>query len=117
MYVCRNDRLQYGREIDIWSVGCICGELLLSAPIFQYDSDAELSAAIVRGLGVPDPKIWPEVEKLSGWESLIKNPERSDLAKSIFNRVCHRRPVCSPFLTLCRPPPTLISPATLSHRM
>jgi len=92
-YACRTQRLNYGTEIDVWSVGCICAEMLLSAPVFQYESEIDLINAIVRGLGTPDPKAWPEVTQLAGWESLKKNAEFSDLERSLFNRVCHRRPV------------------------
>lgn len=91
--VCRSERLQYGTEIDIWSVGCICAEMLLSAPVFLYEQEIPLINAIVRGLGVPDPEIWPEVTKLQSWESVVKKQERSDLEQSLYNRVCHRRPV------------------------
>lgn len=90
---CRTQRLNYGTEIDIWSVGCICGELLLSAPVFQYETEIDMVNGIVRGLGVPDPEKWPGVIQLPGWESLVKKQEYSDLERSLFNRVCHRRPV------------------------
>eukprot|EP00892_Ulva_mutabilis_P010790 jgi/Ulvmu1/8083/UM004_0320.1 len=88
-------RFAYGREIDIWSVGCICAEMLLSAPLFLYESEIDMVNAIVRGLGVPNPKTWPKVKGLAGWESLNKKQEFSDLEQSLFNRVCQRRPAMS----------------------
>ena len=29
----------YGSEVDIWSVGCVLGEMLLGQPLFKFDSE------------------------------------------------------------------------------
>lgn len=64
---------KYGPSIDMWSVGCIMGELIESGGNFQNSDDDDESNAILKGqgeldqinrifslLGVPDPVVWPD---------------------------------------------------------
>lgn len=47
----------YGKEIDMWSVGCIFGELLSGEPLFPADSEVELRFMISRLRGPPPYQI------------------------------------------------------------
>lgn len=44
----------YGPPMDIWSVGCILGEILLRQPILQGNSSANELALIIQLLGTPN---------------------------------------------------------------
>ena len=36
-----SDELPYGKEVDIWAVGCIMGELMDGQPLFPGDSEVD----------------------------------------------------------------------------
>ncbi|CAG2163465.1 unnamed protein product [Oppiella nova] len=55
---------QYSYPIDIWSVGCIYGELLTMKPLFPGKSEIDQLNAIFKDLGTPNDKIWPEYSEL-----------------------------------------------------
>lgn len=43
----------YGNCIDVWSIGCVIGELLLGQPIFPGDSGVDQLVEIIKVLGTP----------------------------------------------------------------
>ena len=45
--------LMYGTEIDLWSVGCIFGELVKRRPLFQGSSEIEMAELIFQLVGFP----------------------------------------------------------------
>lgn len=49
----------YGTGVDMWSVGCIIGELLLRKPIFPGESDIDQLVKIFNVLGTPKEEDWP----------------------------------------------------------
>lgn len=49
----------YDTAVDMWSVGCIFGELLLKEPLFQGKNETDQLGRIVRLLGRPSEKTWP----------------------------------------------------------
>ncbi|XP_066303203.1 cyclin-dependent kinase 12-like isoform X1 [Branchiostoma lanceolatum] len=55
---------QYGPAIDIWSCGCILGELFTRKPIFQANQEPAQLELISRICGAPCPAVWPDVIKL-----------------------------------------------------
>lgn len=55
---------EYGPSVDIWSAGCILGELLIQMPMLPGSNEMEQLDHIARLLGSPNDKIWP------GWRSL-----------------------------------------------
>ncbi|KAG5453544.1 Cyclin-dependent kinase 12 [Clonorchis sinensis] len=55
---------RYGPAVDIWSCGCILGEMFTRRPMFQAAEEMEQMEVISRVCGYPDPAIWPNVEKL-----------------------------------------------------
>lgn len=54
----------YGPAVDIWSCGCILGELFTHRPLFQASSEAGQLELIAKVCGSPSPGVWPEVIKL-----------------------------------------------------
>ncbi|XP_033106162.1 cyclin-dependent kinase 13-like [Anneissia japonica] len=55
---------RYGPSIDVWSCGCILGELFTRKPIFQANQEIAQLELISRVCGSPCPAVWPEVIKL-----------------------------------------------------
>ena len=53
----------YSLPIDMWSVGCIFGELLLSRPLFPGQTEIQQMSHISTLLGAPNASIWPEYPK------------------------------------------------------
>ena len=51
----------YTTSVDIWSCGCVLGELFTKKPLFQADREPLQLEAISRVCGTPSPALWPEV--------------------------------------------------------
>lgn len=51
----------YTTSVDIWSCGCVLGELFMKKPLFQADREPLQLEAIARVCGTPSPALWPEV--------------------------------------------------------
>lgn len=49
----------YDTSVDMWSVGCIFGELLLKEPLFPGKNETDQLARIFRLLGRPTEATWP----------------------------------------------------------
>ena len=54
----------YSTHIDVWSVGCIFGELIHMSPLFRGESEQDQLHKIYKLLGTPSEKIWPDYKKL-----------------------------------------------------
>jgi len=61
---------RYGPSIDVWSCGCILGELFIKKPLFQANEEFAQLMIISRLCGTPSPAVWPEVIHLPGFQSL-----------------------------------------------
>lgn len=55
---------RYTPAIDVWSCGCILGELFTKKPIFQANQELAQLELISRLCGSPCPAVWPDVIKL-----------------------------------------------------
>lgn len=60
-----SDTMQYGKEVDIWAVGCIMGEITDGQPLFPGESEIDQLFVIQKVLG-PLPKYLHE--------EFLKNP-------------------------------------------
>lgn len=60
----------YGPEIDMWSLGCIFGELLAKTPILQGKNEVDELARIFELCGLPSEKTWPGFYRLPNAKSL-----------------------------------------------
>ncbi|XP_015512702.2 cyclin-dependent kinase 12 isoform X1 [Neodiprion lecontei] len=66
---------RYGPAIDVWSCGCILGELFSKKPLFQANVEMMQLEMISRVCGTPTPAVWPSVIKLPLWHML--KPKKS----------------------------------------
>ena len=73
---------RYGPAVDMWSVGCILGELLLHRPLMPAPSEAKQLGMIVELLGSPSERIWPGLAQLPLWKQIrLPHNESSELAR------------------------------------
>lgn len=56
--------VNYGPAIDMWSAGCILGELLAKKPLFPGHDEIDQLGLIYKLCGTPSEENWPEVYKL-----------------------------------------------------
>jgi cell division cycle 2-like len=61
---------EYGFEIDIWSLGCIFGELLTLSPLFHATNEVSLLSLIFGLLGTPTKVTWPGFRSLPNAKAL-----------------------------------------------
>jgi cell division cycle 2-like protein len=61
----------YSWSVDIWSVGCIAAEFLISQPLFPGKSEIDQLDRIFRTLGMPTERIWPGFSKLPHSDKLV----------------------------------------------
>ncbi|KAM9785696.1 cyclin-dependent kinase 11B [Neosynchiropus ocellatus] len=55
---------EYSTAVDMWSVGCVFGELLTQKPLFPGKSEIDQINKIFKDLGSPSEKIWPGYNEL-----------------------------------------------------
>lgn len=60
---------QYSTSIDLWSAGCIFGEMACGRPMFPGSSVEDQLLKIFKVLGTPDETSWRDVSKLPEWKS------------------------------------------------
>lgn len=60
----------YGPSIDMWATGCVFAEMLRGVPLFAGATDIEQLALVVRTLGTPNLKDWPEVRSLPDYNKI-----------------------------------------------
>ncbi|PNF31464.1 hypothetical protein B7P43_G03409 [Cryptotermes secundus] len=71
---------RYGPAIDVWSCGCILGELFWKKPLFRGNVELMQLEIISNLCGTPTPAVWPSVIKLPLWHTLKpKKPHRRRL--------------------------------------
>ena len=56
----------YSTHIDVWSIGCIFGELLLMEPLFPGRSETDELNKIFKLLGTPSERVWSGFNNLPG---------------------------------------------------
>lgn len=69
----------YSMEIDMWSVGCIFGELVRGEPLFPTKSYVDQLWALFGMLGTPTEKTWPGVSSLPYFRTNFPRWEPNDL--------------------------------------
>ncbi|KAF0323245.1 Serine/threonine-protein kinase [Colletotrichum sp. SAR11_59] len=60
----------YGKGVDMWSVGCIFGELLTREPLLQGSNEVDQVTKIFEVCGVPTQDNWPTFRSLPNARSL-----------------------------------------------
>lgn len=61
---------KYGTEIDMWSIGCIFGELLTKEPLLQGKNEVDQVSKIFALTGPPNSETWPGFRSLPNAKSL-----------------------------------------------
>ncbi|KAF5303475.1 hypothetical protein FQA39_LY09938 [Lamprigera yunnana] len=61
---------RYRPAIDVWSCGCILGELFLKRPLFQANTEVMQLEMISKLCGTPTPAVWPLVTNLPLFHAL-----------------------------------------------
>ncbi|CAI8619780.1 unnamed protein product [Vicia faba] len=94
--------INYGLEIDLWSLGCIFAELVTLKPLFPGTADIDQLSKIINVLGNLDERAWPgcselpdyriisfsKVENPPGVESCLPN-RSADEVSLVKNLVCY----------------------------
>ncbi|KAH2755161.1 hypothetical protein KXV64_003006 [Aspergillus fumigatus] len=65
---------KYGPEIDMWSIGCIFGELLTKEPLLQGKNEVDQVSKIFALTGPPTQQTWPGFRSLPNAKSLRLPP-------------------------------------------
>ncbi|KAM0562656.1 hypothetical protein ACHAPJ_002346 [Fusarium lateritium] len=60
----------YDAAVDMWSIGCIFGELLTREPLFQGKNEVDQVSRIFELCGVPTDETWPGFRRLPNARSL-----------------------------------------------
>ena len=61
----------YGTSFDIWSFGCVFGEMLNGAPLFTGSNDLHQVSRIADYLGSPTSENWPSIVELPDHGKII----------------------------------------------
>ncbi|KAL4910360.1 hypothetical protein BDW74DRAFT_144951 [Aspergillus multicolor] len=67
----------YGPEVDMWSMGCIFGELLTKEPLLQGKNEVDQVSKIFALTGPPTNQTWPGFRSLPNAKSLRLPPAQS----------------------------------------
>jgi serine/threonine protein kinase len=62
----------YTYAVDIWSIGCIMGELLQKEPMFPGDGDIQILTKIFHLIGVPNDEVWEGATELINFKTFIQ---------------------------------------------
>ncbi|EGT52238.1 hypothetical protein CAEBREN_22013 [Caenorhabditis brenneri] len=60
---------RYGPAIDVWSAGCMLGEMFTRKPLFNGNNEMGQLELISKTCGSPNPDFWPELTELPVWNS------------------------------------------------
>jgi len=81
------DQKNYGPAIDMWSTGCILGEMLARRPLFRGNSSKDQLRLILSLLGKPKPEDVEFVDKPRYKEMLLKMQEKAAIP---WNKIFHK---------------------------
>jgi len=90
----------YSTPIDMWSLGCIMGELLQRAPLLNGKTELEQLDKMFKLLGTPNEKIWPGFSKLHA-------VQKCQFQQQAFNNLRNKFPAPNPLLPGPSDKPTL----------
>jgi len=67
----------YSTALDVWSVGCIFGEMLLGRPLLPGEGEVDQLARIFSLMGAPNEDRWPGVQSLPNFASVAATVSRA----------------------------------------
>jgi serine/threonine protein kinase len=56
--------VHYGKGVDVWSIGCVFGELITGEPLFKGRSELDTLGKIISFIGTPCEENWEGVSEL-----------------------------------------------------
>ncbi|EON64846.1 CMGC/CDK protein kinase [Coniosporium apollinis CBS 100218] len=74
---------KYDRAIDMWSLGCIFGELLNKEPLLQGKNEVDELSKIFELCGIPTEETWPGFKRLPNARSLRLPPSKQNIGSVI----------------------------------
>jgi len=72
---------KYSTPVDIWSVGCIFGEIASGRPLFPGSSEEDQLARIFKLLGTPTEESWPSMVELPEYKGDYPTYEAQPLSR------------------------------------
>eukprot|EP01017_Pseudomicrothorax_dubius_P049895 TRINITY_DN934_c0_g1_i1.p1 TRINITY_DN934_c0_g1~~TRINITY_DN934_c0_g1_i1.p1 ORF type:complete len:313 (+),score=117.52 TRINITY_DN934_c0_g1_i1:172-1110(+) len=80
---------EYALGVDMWSVGCIFGELVEKKPLFMGDSEIDQIFKIFQMHGTPTPATWPSIVDCPDFKPSFPKfkPTPPDVALPNFDKV------------------------------
>lgn len=73
----------YGPEIDMWSIGCIFGELIQKEALLQGQGEIDQITKIFKLLGSPNDETWPGFSNLQNSKTFSWQSQKSTLATQL----------------------------------
>ncbi|KAI9224349.1 Cdc2 cyclin-dependent kinase [Blastocladiella britannica] len=73
----------YGIALDMWSIGCIFGEMAMNGPMFPGDSEIDQLFKVFQLLGTPNNDNWPGVDELPDYKPIFPRWPKVDLMQHI----------------------------------
>ncbi|XP_068195195.1 cyclin-dependent kinase 11B isoform X1 [Antennarius striatus] len=107
---------EYSTAVDMWSVGCIFGELLTQKPLFPGKSDIDQINKIFKDLGSPSEKIWPGYNELPALKKMTFTEYPYNNLRKRFGALLSDQgfDLMNKFLTYC-PSKRILSDEGLKH--
>lgn len=90
---------KYDQAIDMWSIGCIFGELLGRTPLLQGSNEVRQLSKIFELCGVPSEESWPGFKKLPNARSLRLPRSQSEIRSNIAVRFPNLTPAATSLLS------------------
>jgi len=76
--------IKYTSTVDLWSIGCILGELLTKKVLFPAPKELEQLDTIFLMCGTPNKENWPKVNELPNWGSVQPKYVKERILKEHF---------------------------------
>ena len=76
----------YGQAVDIWSVGCVFGELLGKQPLLCGKNEVGQLSRIFELCGVPTPDQWPDFRQLPNAKTLRLPRPKHTIQEMVYNK-------------------------------
>ncbi|KAM9855372.1 cyclin-dependent kinase 11B isoform 2-T2 [Aulostomus maculatus] len=107
---------EYSTAVDMWSVGCIFGELLTQKPLFPGKSEVDQINKIFKDLGSPSEKIWPGYNELPAVKKMTFTEYPYNNLRKRFGALLSDQgfDLMNKFLTFC-PSKRIVSDEALKH--
>ncbi|KAH3679947.1 hypothetical protein WICMUC_000690 [Wickerhamomyces mucosus] len=77
----------YGREVDIWGIGCLLVELYTKRAIFQAQDEIQQLFSIFEVMGTPNFEQWPQITDLPWYEVMKPSKYFPSKFQELYGRI------------------------------